>query len=628
MKENIMLFALASVLLFASRLLSQVSEKHPCWPETTNKVAQPETLTNNFDSQEISLTVTKQNSNSNVKANFFSGPEVKTITASSLTLQWTNNLSATFCLMYGETPALELDTVKISGEAGANEHKLTGLKPATLYYVRLSAVEQGEEKAAADRILMTASAPEATGEIKVYFTQSVNHDYATAELAAGNTNLLTKFKERVSAAKYSIDVCFYIFYLPDAAGSLVRAKLRGCKIRVIVDNQYENNDAVLMLKNAGIPVITDAFGYNSGSPAMHNKFMIVDYRDTTSAADDWVWLGSANLAESSVTLNAENVVEIQDQALAACYTLEFNEMWGSDSDVPNETTSRFGNRKTDNTPHEFNVNGIEILQYFSASDGGRDFLIEQILKAERSLYFCMLIFKQTEIANAMYSRWNSQDRVQVKGVFDHDANYNDYTSLYYSLAGQGSNPWNPPADVFIDPDSRTLHHKYLIIDSEGSGAAPMVATGSYNWSYAAEFSNDENFVIIKDAAIANLYLQEFAARYSAAGGSEPLTAVHFEEETNPPSTFFVAQNYPNPFNKITRIDYSLTSDSELKLVIVNLLGQEVKILKPGWQVAGNHSLNWDGTDNRGASVAAGVYGYYFRLASGQKSNSRKMIYLP
>ncbi|MCU0613306.1 MAG: hypothetical protein MUE60_16160, partial [Candidatus Eisenbacteria bacterium] len=52
-----------------------------------------------------------------------------------------------------------------------------------------------------------------------------------------------------------------------------------------------------------------------------------------------------------------------------------------------------------------------------------------------------------------------------------------------------------------------------------------VITGSHNWSSSAETTNDENTLIIHSPVIANLYLQEFAARYHAAGGNQPLVPV-------------------------------------------------------------------------------------------------------
>lgn len=93
--------------------------------------------------------------------------------------------------------------------------------------------------------------------------------------------------------------------------------------------------------SVGIPVIDDTFGNNSGNRYMHNKFAVFDFRDSTSTDDDWVWTGSYNLTDEGTESNANNCIEIQHHELVRAYTLEFEEMWGSDSGVPNPDSSKF-----------------------------------------------------------------------------------------------------------------------------------------------------------------------------------------------------------------------------------------------------------------------------------------------
>jgi phosphatidylserine/phosphatidylglycerophosphate/cardiolipin synthase-like enzyme len=57
----------------------------------------------------------------------------------------------------------------------------------------------------------------------------------------------------------------------------------------------------------------------------------------------------------------------------------------------------------------------------------------------------------------------------------------------------------------------------MIVD-HGTTSDPFVITGSMNWSANGEDTNDENTLIIHDAAIANQFYQEFAARYYMAYG--------------------------------------------------------------------------------------------------------------
>jgi hypothetical protein len=65
--------------------------------------------------------------------------------------------------------------------------------------------------------------------------------------------------------------------------------------------------------------------------------------------------------------------------------------------------------------------------------------------------------------------------------------------------------------------SYDLHHKYCIVDHSTLDSDPTVLTGSHNWSSAAQTTNDENTVVVHDARVANLFLQEFMATWSLVG---------------------------------------------------------------------------------------------------------------
>ena len=64
---------------------------------------------------------------------------------------------------------------------------------------------------------------------------------------------------------------------------------------------------------------------------------------------------------------------------------------------------------------------------------------------------------------------------------------------------------------------------------------PIVLTGSHNWSSSAENSNDENILIVHNADIANLYYQEYSARYNelTVGIDEKGEAIHMVLFPNP-----------------------------------------------------------------------------------------------
>jgi len=91
---------------------------------------------------------------------------------------------------------------------------------------------------------------------------------------------------------------------------------------------------------------------------------VIDYRGGT-ADSVWITTGSWNPTDPGTNDDRQNLVVIQDVALAGAYTLEFEEMWGSNTDIANSQNSRFGSRKLNNTPHNF-VMAVEELNPISA----------------------------------------------------------------------------------------------------------------------------------------------------------------------------------------------------------------------------------------------------------------------
>ena len=97
------------------------------------------------------------------------------------------------------------------------------------------------------------------------------------------------------------------------------------------------------------------------------------------------------------------------------------------------------------------------------------------------------------------------------------------------------------------------------------------------------------------------------------------------EETLLPDEFSLSQNFPNPFNPATRIGFALPSASDVRLVVYNVMGQQVAVVADGRFAAGSHSVVWNGCDASGAPAASGVYLY--RLETAAHTETRKMLLL-
>ncbi len=90
-----------------------------------------------------------------------------------------------------------------------------------------------------------------------------------------------------------------------------------------------------------------------------------------------------------------------------------------------------------------------------------------------------------------------------------------------------------------------------------------------------------------------------------------------------PRRFFLWPNYPNPFNPETTIQYQLPIASEVKMVLYNLLGQEVRTLVNEHRPPGLYKIYWNGSDERGNPLSSGMY--ILRFSAGDYSQSRKLL---
>ncbi len=65
--------------------------------------------------------------------------------------------------------------------------------------------------------------------------------------------------------------------------------------------------------------------------------------------------------------------------------------------------------------------------------------------------------------------------------------------------------------------------------------------------------------------------------------------------------------FPTPFNAEVTIPFVLAESGPVRLVVYNLMGQQVRVLADGWVAAGAHSMRWDGRTATGVEAASGVY---------------------
>jgi hypothetical protein len=104
------------------------------------------------------------------------------------------------------------------------------------------------------------------------------------------------------------------------------------------------------------------------------------------------------------------------------------------------------------------------------------------------------------------------------------------------------------------------------------------------------------------------------------------TVVSVEDETtNLPTEFSLSQNYPNPFNPTTTISFTIPQEvrgerQDVKLVVYDVLGNEIETLVNEEKPAGSYNVEFDGS-----GLTSGVY--FYRLTVGKFADTKKLILL-
>lgn len=211
----------------------------------------------------------------------------------------------------------------------------------------------------------------------------------------------------------------------------------------------------------------------------------------------------------------------------------------------------------------------------------------------------------------------------------------------------------PPIHILHNPDYTDPNHVTCnsfttvtiadIINAEGGGRVPAYPNAQTAFQCAFVFVSDQSFTEAEFAfgsILAEYYASDLpgslhvmpfetavgkrATLEAALPGMESVGVDKQERGKTLPTTFMLRQNYPNPFNAGTTLSFYLQQPENVTLTIYNALGQTMRTLvNSRYYSSGNHIVQWDGLDQRGAPASSGIF--YVELTAKQKLEKIKIV---
>ena len=287
----------------------------------------------------------------------------------------------------------------------------------------------------------------------------------------------------------------------------------------------------------------------------------------------------------------------------------------------------------------------------------------------------------SSIVSRFYQSKSSRQRTHFKTVgscigspsecvFSTDANFNSFLvndstlststhevqslaeggKYYWRVRGKNAFGWGPYSQTrTFGVASRPIAPS---LSEPADGAVDLLTSITFTWAeiqgttaYHLQLSTDASFIslVVNDSTIADsthevesltegsTYHWRVRARNSFGWGpySETRTfevrTTSVEQGSTLPSAFALNQNYPNPFNPSTSISYALPKPENVRIVVYDLTGRQVRELVNGYHQPGFYTTIWDGRNQRGHFVSSGLY--FYQIQAGEFKQISKMTFM-
>lgn len=184
--------------------------------------------------------------------------------------------------------------------------------------------------------------------------------------------------------------------------------------------------------------------------------------------------------------------------------------------------------------------------------------------------------------------------------------------------------WDP---AVVEPVSYTAGDAVLAQDGLVLSAEPGMVDGASFAGAGQGLVGEGEFATVRFRVVAAGEPRFGFARVDARDSQNRSLRVETGVLAPAPRTFVTAfaPAMPNPFGRSTTFAFSLAKAGRAELEVYSVDGRRVRTVTSGVREAGEYRVEWNGTDDAGRTLAAGVY--YARLTTAQGRWTRLVTFL-
>lgn len=165
---------------------------------------------------------------------------------------------------------------------------------------------------------------------------------------------------------------------------------------------------------------------------------------------------------------------------------------------------------------------------------------------------------------------------------------------------------------------------YVIFPNlQGRGVLYRTTNGGTNWLYQIPDTSFHIGGYYYTSFLNNKTGWEYSPNtsgiHTTVGGDTTFLSSIRQISNKVPSEYRLFQNYPNPFNPVSSIKYQVSRSVEVKIIVFDIAGKEIKTLVNKKQSSGTYEVTFDGNN-----LSSGIY-FYSLFVEGARIDTKKMV---